>query len=136
MQKSPYTVLVVLDRKFGERLTTLPPGVPAWVIDSPVNTPIVHRIRTERPAQDHLTGITCFSGFEGGSPEDLLLNELDMIDLHHGSYSADPPYTKIEIFGVSLTNTIKDALVEYGFDNFQSGIDGFSATRSSIPMHS
>jgi hypothetical protein len=136
MPKARYAVFIVVDRAFGERLTNLPPGVPVWVVDSPANTPVAHRIWKERSARDRQIGITCFSGIAGGSPGALLLNELATIDLHHGRHSAKPPYTKVEIFGVSLTDAIKDALVEYGFDSFQSGLDGFSAARSSLPVGS
>jgi hypothetical protein len=136
MPEKPYTVLVVVDRGFGERLANLPPGVPTWVVDSEVNTPVAHRLWKERPEHNHLTGVTTFKGSADLSPEDLLLDELDTIDLHHGPYSANPPYTRIEIFGVSLTDSIKNALAEYGFDSFQSGIEAFSAVRSLIPNRS
>jgi len=40
------------------------------------------------------------------------------IDLHHGSYSATPPDTAIEIIGAPLTEEVRNALGEFGFDDF------------------
>jgi hypothetical protein len=46
----------------------------------------------------------------------MLLAELDTIDLHHGSYSADPPYTVLEVLGTPLTAKAKNELSAYGFN--------------------
>jgi hypothetical protein len=42
------------------------------------------------------------------APEEILLCELDSIGLHHGGYSVKPPYTIIEIFGVLLSELVKN----------------------------
>jgi len=34
---SPYKVFVVVDREFGEQLATLTPGLPVWIVDTPIN---------------------------------------------------------------------------------------------------
>ena len=129
MPDTPYTVLVVLDRDFGERLASLAPETPVWIIGSPSNTPIAHRLWKERPASNHLNGVTVFNGFKDGTPEEILLNELDTIDLHHGQHSADPPYARLVILGVPLTDSVKDALEALGFESFQQEAAGFSANR-------
>src|SRR5713226_8715809 len=89
-----------IDRAFGDRLTALEPRAPLWIVDTSVNRGAAERLRTERPAESHLTGITLFKDDDGLSPEQLLLSELETIDLHHGIYSADPPYTVLEVRGV------------------------------------
>jgi hypothetical protein len=66
------------------------------------------------------------------SAEDLLVSVLDAIDLHHGSYSAIPPYAIIEVLGASLSNSIKTELSQYGFDEFHPNSAGFCAVR---PLH-
>ena len=48
-------------------------------------------------------------------PEEVLLGNLDTIDLHHGSYSADAPYTVLMVVGASLTERLKTALTDLGF---------------------
>ena len=66
---------------------------------------------------------------EAGSPENALLDEFDTIDLHHGPYSANQPYTVLEVIGTSLTEKVKAELGQYGFDEFCSTMTGFRAVR-------
>src|SRR5579862_2203251 len=115
MNEQPYNVYVVVDRAFGERLTSLPIGAPVWIVDAPTNTDVAHRLWQERPTENHLTGITTFNISLDDSPEENLISELDMIDLHHGIYSADPPNKRIHVFGTPLSENIKVAFADYGF---------------------
>jgi hypothetical protein len=126
---APYKVCVVVDRSFGERLTELPRGVPVWIVDTPSNKPVAQRLWKERPSETHLTGITTFKDMESSSPEELMIEELGSIDLHHGAYSADPPYTVLEILGARLTDNAKHALAAYGFVEFHEHSTGFTASR-------
>jgi hypothetical protein len=125
----PYKVYVVVDREFGEQLTELERGVPVWIVDTPTNKAVVQRFWNERPGEGHLTGITTFNDVNSSSPEDILLGELDSIDLHHGSYSADPPYTVLEVLGTPLTVRTKNELSTYGFNEFHANSAGFTAKR-------
>jgi hypothetical protein len=127
----PYKVYVVVDREFGERLTALGPGVPVWIVDTPINSAVAQRLWKERPNDNHLSGITTFRDWDSSTPEDLFVSELDMIDLHHGSHSSDPPYTTLEVLGTPLTERIKAALSEYGFTEFRGSSEGFLATRQT-----
>jgi len=129
MAALPYKVYVVVDREFGEKLSELERGVPVWIVDTPTNKPVAQRLWNERPDEDHLTGITTFNDPNSLSPEELLLSHLDTIELHHGSHSADPPYTVIEVFGTQLTANAKNVLSEYGFTVFQVTSTGFTASR-------
>jgi hypothetical protein len=125
----PYKVYIVVDRAFGEKLAGLENGVPVWIVDTPTNKIVAQRLWKERPQDSHLTGITTFVIPEMSSPEENLLGELATIDLHHGLYSAKPPYTVIEIFGAQLTEKIKGELSEYGFNEFRDTPTGFTADR-------
>jgi hypothetical protein len=125
----PYKIYVVVDRHFGAQLNKLERGVPIWIVESPDNEPVVQRLRHDRPSESHLEGITMFADSVDLSAEEILLGELDTIDLHHGIHSACPPYTVLEIVGVTLTVRIKTELVSLGFDDFQSDSAGFIATR-------
>jgi len=58
-----------------------------------------------------------------------LLNEMNTIDLHHGSYSSDPPYTVLEVLGTPLSDRIRGELSEYGFVEFLPNVEGFLAIR-------
>jgi hypothetical protein len=95
----PYKVYVVVDREFGEKPSELEDGVPLWIVETPTNKAVVQRFWNERPDEGHLTGVTTFNDLSSSSSEDLLLDHLDAIELHHGSHSSDPPYTVIEVFG-------------------------------------
>ena len=76
-----------------------------------------------------MEGITTFKFPEGSSPEDILINELDKIDLHHGIYSADPSYTVIEAIGADISDKIKSSFAEFGFDQLVPTPQGFQAIR-------
>ena len=129
MAAVPYKVYVVVDRAFGEKLAELERGVPVWIVDTPTNKPVALRFWNERPDENHLTGITTFNDLNSLSPEEMLLGHLDTIELHHGSHSADPPYTVIEVFGTQLTANAKSVLSEYGFNAFHITSTGFTASR-------
>ena len=130
MGNVPYKVYVVVDREFGEKLTELERRVPVWIVDTLSNKPVAQRSWNEHPDEDHLTGITTFNDLNSLSPEEMLLGHLDTIELHHGSYSADPPYTVIEVFGTQLTAKVKNVMSEYGFNEFHVTSTGFTASRS------
>jgi hypothetical protein len=129
MDGVPYKVRVIVDREFGEHLAQLESGVPARIVDTPTNKAVAQRLWKERNQESHLTGITTFNDPDSLSPEDILVSKLDTIDLHHGSYSAVPPYTILEVLGVPLSERIKLALCEYGFNQFHPDATGFSAIR-------
>lgn len=124
-----HKVYVIVDRNFGKRLIGIPAGTPVWIVDSPANGPVIRRLWNENPVRDHLKGIASFSDVRSSSPEELFLMELETIDLHHGSYSADPPYNTIEAMGTPLTERIEKALHEYGFDQCRTVPKGFIAQR-------
>jgi hypothetical protein len=46
-----------------------------------------------------------------------------------GAGSADPPYTVPEVLGTPLSERLKAALSELGFNDFRPGALGFSASR-------
>jgi hypothetical protein len=70
-------------------------------------------------------GIPTFNDQKPSSAGDLLVSDLDTIDLHHGSYSASPPYTIPEVLGAPLSDRIKAELSHYGFDEFHPNSEGF-----------
>jgi hypothetical protein len=125
----PYRVFVVVDRDYGQHLTELAKAGPVWIADTPVNRPVAQEIWAAHPNRSHLEGVTTFKVSEGTSSEDMLINELDTIDLHHGTYSANTPYTVLDVIGTLITARLKAELGEYGFDDFQETPQGFRAVR-------
>ena len=125
----PYRIFVVLDRNYGHRLDELACHGPVWIVDTPANRNVAQQIWTAAPNRDHLEGVTTFKFPADSSSEDILINELDTIDLHHGTYSANPPYTIIEVIGSDISDKAKEALAEFGFDHIEATPQGFRATR-------
>lgn len=127
MSKAAYSITVVLDRSYGDRLSDLPLGQPVWIVDTPVNRAAAQKLWSERHDETHLTGITTFKS--DLSAEESLIDEFDTIDLHHGSYSADPPYTVVDVIGARLTDSVRATLQDFGFDEFRLTSAGFRAIR-------
>lgn len=124
-----YSVFVVLDREYGERLSELARSGPVWIVESPLNRATAQKVWVVHPSRSHLDGVTTFKTGDGCSPEDSLIHELDTIDLHHGTYSADTPYTVLEVIGAVLSERLKTELSQFGFDEFQATSQGFRAAR-------
>lgn len=126
---TPYRVFIVVDRDYGQRLVELAQAGPAWIVDTPANRTVAQQIWAGEPNRGHLEGVTTFKFRDGSSSEDIVVNELDTINLHHGTYSANPPYTIIEVIGTELCDKIKGGLTEIGFDQFEPTPRGFRAIR-------
>jgi hypothetical protein len=124
-----HKVIIVVDPAFGDRLADLLSSMPLWVVDTAINRSVAERLRRERTAGTHLTDITIFRHKPGSTPEEHLIVELSMIDLHHGPYSADPPYSELEIYGAADTPEIRSALGEIGFEMTERTDTGFRAMR-------
>lgn len=124
-----YRVFVVVDREYGERLAQLALKCSVWVVDTPANSDVAGFLWSATPSHSHLDGVTTFKTKDDSSPEDILIGELDTIDLHHGVYSANPPYTNLEMIGIEITERIKMEFSRFGFDNFEPMLEGFRASR-------
>jgi hypothetical protein len=128
MIRDPYEVSIVVDRDYGSRLRELLESGPVWAIDSQANREVAQEIWKEFASRDHLDGITIFATGKT-SPEEAFVAEFDTIDIHHGVYSAGPPYTIARTIGTSLTDRLRAVLSSYGFDSFTTTDEGFKATR-------
>jgi hypothetical protein len=125
----PYRVFVVLDREYGQRLSGLARKGPVWVVDTPVNRADAQKLWAAHPNRSLLDGVTTFKTGDDCSPEEILINELDTIDEHHGIRSADLPYTVLEVIGTVATQRITAELSRFGFTHFEPLPEGFRAVR-------
>jgi hypothetical protein len=125
----PYRVFVVVDREYSDRLDELAQTGPLWIVDTPSNRDVAQSIWAANPNRGHLESVTTFKFGEGCSSEDILVNELDTIELHHGTYSANPSYTVLEVIGTGMSARLKAELSKFGFDEFQETSQGFRALR-------
>jgi hypothetical protein len=124
-------VFVVLDCDYGSRLAELAQAGPVWIVDTPPNRAAAEGCWAANPDRTHLNSVTTFKFEVGSSSEEILGNELGTIDLHHGIYSASPPYTAIEVIGATLSETVRRRLSEFGFSEFERTSEGFRAVRSA-----
>lgn len=130
-----YSVLVVLDRSFGEKLLSLPAAVPVWVADTPSNRAEVERLWAAQPKDSHLTGLTLFQFAATASAEAMLIDLLPSLEEHHGPASTRTPYMRLEVIGAPLTEAVRSALRGFNFNTFDEMAQGFVATRSqALPL--
>ena len=130
MSERPHCVHVVVDLHYGERIRDLPEDEPAWVVDSPDNHPIVQALRREDEALDQFTGITSFKCNPDDRPEDLLISILSAVNLHHGEYSHDPPYSILDVIGTPWSDAIQAELDQFQFFEHEATPGGFVARRA------
>jgi hypothetical protein len=128
MVYSAETVAVVVDPACGDRLGELVSRMPVWVADTRENAAAITRVRHSLRGTGS-GSLTSFVVDPGAAPEDWLGSVLDSVDLHHGGYSQDPPYRKIEVHGARLSQSLRGLLDEYGLTIHQEEPFGFSASR-------
>src|SRR5207245_8874951 len=113
----------------GQPIVELAETGPVWIVYTPVNRTIAQQIWAAHPNRSHLESVTTFKAPEDTSSEDMLICELNTIDLHHGTYSANPPYTVLDVIGTGISAKLKAELSQFGFDEFQQTLQGFRAVR-------
>ncbi len=62
-----------------------------------VNDPVVRALWANHKNVDRQQGLTGFGFSKSETAEERFVDELDNIDLHHGTYSSTTPYTRIEV---------------------------------------
>lgn len=75
------------------------------------------------------TGVTTFTP-HGSTPEEWCIGVIDALDQHHNSYSHDPGYTLLEVYGVAPSKEIQTVFAEFGFAEFTVTPDGFVARKN------
>lgn len=129
VNQEPYSVSIVLDRNYGQLLHELIESGPVWIVESSANRESSQQFWRDSPTRNHLDGVTLFKAAETSSPEEMLAGWMDAIELHHGVYSADPPYTVIRVVGTTVTPHLRKVLGTFGFDFFMPTDEGFCAVR-------
>lgn len=117
---------IIVDPHFGRSIYNLPIEETIWIVDSDDNHSVIQDVRKK----NQLPNITSFQFDIKDTPEDLFINQFDMIDLHHGKYSHTPPYTIINVIGVKWSDRIGKELNRYGFINHVTTKDGFISERT------
>ena len=118
-------VSLVVAAEFDGPLIALANRMPVWIADTPGNRAGIQAAR--------LAGgdLTVFRVDEGKSPDGWASEVVATVVEHHGEWSHDPPLSRLEIFGASLTPQLRDVLSEYGFS--ETEMVGGSIRASSRP---
>jgi len=124
----PATVFVVVNPDYGTRLAQLPRDEPVWILDTPVNRIAAEELWVSTQAEVRSRDVTLFKS-TAPSAEDHVINHLDTIDLHHGVYSANPPYSAFEIIGAELTDRLRTELALFGLTEITINERGFRSGR-------
>ncbi|HST51656.1 MAG TPA: hypothetical protein VLJ61_06550 [Pyrinomonadaceae bacterium] len=122
-------VALVLDSDFGERLLSMASDRHIWVIDTPRNRVVAAEYWARNSGPKVENGITTFKVLEDDSALERCLGILQTIDLHHGEYSSDPPYSILEVIGLPLSYEVESALRELDFRTFETTDQGFLAKK-------
>lgn len=113
-------VTVVVDREFGERLLSVHPEAPLWVIRSATNTPLVQQVWAEAKSSRTGCRVTEFVA-EEPAPEDALVRVLGMVEEHH------PDWSELTVVGAAASATLEKTLARYGFSRVEPNERGFTA---------
>jgi len=132
---STYTVGLVVDPEYGERLGALAARMPVWIADTPTNRRAAEALRRGAPADlSHAEAgaVTTFRVAAEDSAAARVLGILGMVDLHHGAYSHVPPYGALEVIGAEPTPELRAALAEYGLTELEPRAGGFLASSPRV----
>jgi hypothetical protein len=124
MNASEYTVGIVVDATFGERIHSLVHKMPVWIVDTPINRAAAESRWRQQPEDS----VTTFKVNSGDSPEDWCAGVLGTVIEHHGEYSHFPPVSSLEIIGAQPVDSLVATFAEHGFPKVRSTPDGFRAS--------
>lgn len=113
LQNETHNIALVVTPDAGSILLTLAKTHSLWIRVSQQNVPFIAHIQQK----------TTFTAPEGMSPEELVLEYLDTIDLHH------PEWHQLLVLGTSLTDELEEAIRSYGDVHFHKTAQGFTVDR-------
>ena len=128
MKTRPQRVAVVLDPNFGDRLTELAKNIHVWAVDSQTNKLAAERYIEElknRSLGDVEAKLTLTISHRSKLDSDFL----ETLEDHHSEYAQDPPWSEIEVFGISLDKSTQELLKNWGFQDFEKTTEGFIAKK-------
>ena len=124
-----HKIAIVVDAGFGEKLFDIAKRMPVWIADSAINREAVNRWRTFASKNINNYEVTIYCGVKGDPPERWLENVIEDVDLCHNQFSKDPPYWAVEVYGMLLTEQIKEFFVGYGFYIYRNRHNGFYSSK-------
>jgi hypothetical protein len=130
---SDYTVGIVVDPDFGERLRVVAGRIHTWVVDTPPNRAVAEAIWRAAPERDLERGVTTFQVEPSRSRADWCQHILPAVEDHHGGHAHAPPVSVFEIYGTALTPELRETLTELGFGDVEVTATGLVARSRPAP---
>ncbi|WP_424361105.1 hypothetical protein [Methylocystis parvus] len=113
--------MIVVDPAFAERLDAEAEIQPVWLCDTPINRRAAEIFWAKKPAPPGR--VTTFRATGSGSREQMLLDILDTVDMHH------PSWTRLRVIGVQPSAAIQSALAGFGPGSLEAVGSGFAFER-------
>jgi len=110
MNAGEYTVVIVLDPAFGDRILEVGRHHDIWIAPSDVNRDAANRLRklVENDAEKPLVSVWT-NPLTGGNEAEWF-GILQNIDMHHGEYAHNPVVTRLRFIGVAPESHVVAAL--------------------------
>jgi hypothetical protein len=125
-----YKVVLVVDRNFGARIAELARSFHVWAVESPSNMPVIQQAwKTDRDADPLGPGVTSFKARDVESAQEMCARIARDVDEHHGEFAHDPPWSEIEVYGVTLDEQLQHVFVELGAMRCERTENGFICRR-------
>jgi hypothetical protein len=129
-----YSVAIVVDPEFVNRLADLLERMPVWIVDTEANRAAVARAVRLRSRSDENVGhtavgaLTTFTIDRRATPDVWCAGILDTVAGHHDQYSHTPGYSALEIYGTKPTPALLAALADYRLTSIMVFPGGFRAS--------
>ena len=126
--RDPKTVAVIVECDGAERIAALADRVHVWAIDTPENRRKAEAVWRRRVGNQHELSMTLFP-FDPVAPDQIVLDVLESIDLHHGEFSQSPAWSRAKVYGALPTPSLTTELHRFGFFHIDEIDGGFVAWR-------
>jgi len=123
-----YKIGLVVDRSFGEKLSQLAKEMHIWVCDSDFNRQVAEKIWKDI-SHDLEKGVTVFDVRASETEEEMILNQIDNIDMHHGQHAQKPVWECLEVYGIHPTSKVVEGLKKHGEGRIENTENGFKFLR-------
>ena len=128
-----YTVALVLDPEFGDRLNLVAARTHVWAVGTPTNRGVAEEMWEALPKPFEYSiesGVTTFDPALGAGPEEWCKAILGTIDQHHDDMSHGPGYSVLEVYGLQFNERLHPVFGQLGFSLIEETRYGFRAIKS------
>lgn len=128
-------LIVVVDPSYGDRVETAAQVAPVWIVATSGNKYACERLWKIYPHSDHREkeAVTCYKAADVDNRLESLLDIIPQLETHHGEVKDDqlsfPNGFVLEVIGLTLTDSVTNALQEFGFSSFVETPEGFQACK-------